>query len=216
MPRCVDCGATCVVPSTYAGSAYKCTKCRNKPKTTTIECIVCLKKDAVVTKNSRRDRFALGPPRKCDKCVFKHRIECIGCGITAIASEGSRFCNGCEDDRKKIFSNGRIDIRKKDPEFFYDNRVVQIEMLFHHQEHDGYCSDHGDITTNTSKKVLQRPCLRRIKSSDVVGNRIVSDNIIALYTPDNNTPSGCNGYCGSTDRYEIISATIVSTFDWDE
>ena len=207
MPRCVDCSATCVVPSTYAGNAYKCKKCLTKPKTTTIECIVCLKKDAVVTKNSRRDRFALGPPRKCDKCVFKHRIECIGCGITAIASSGSRFCYGCEDVRKKIFSD------TANSALFYTDHRVKVKCRAVETTHSGYCSDAGEYETSNTIVTYIYPCLK-FKSSDMNGDEIVSDRLIELYTPPRNSYG--NGYCkGCCVEYDVITATVIPAFKWD-
>ena len=205
MPRCVDCGVTCVVPSTYAGSAYKCIKCRNKHKTTTIDCVVCLKKGAVVS--LRKDRFALEPPRKCDECVFKHRIECIGCGITAIASTGSRFCPGCKDLRKKIFSDTASST------LFHTDRRVKVKCQAVETTHGGNCSDAGEYETSNTIVTYTYPCLK-FKSSDMNGDEIVSDRLIELYTPPRNSYG--NGYCrGCGVEYDVITATVIPAFKWD-
>ena len=204
MPRCVDCGVTCVVSSTYAGSAYKCKKCLKKCKTKTIKCHVCLKKNAPVS-SKWRDDYNLAT--NCDECEFKDRIKCDGCGITAIVRTGSRFCPGCKDVRKKIFSE------IADSTLFHEDRRVKVKCRAVETTHSGYCSDPGEYETSNTMVTYIYPCLK-FKSSDMNGDEIVSDRLIELYTPSYNSYG--NGYCrGCGVEYVVIKATVIDTFKWD-
>lgn len=194
MLTCHICNKTIHAPTSYKGTNYKCRDCRRKVfKTKKMSRPKCKRCHEVLSPDGDATGF-------CSICP-SHKGPC--CRPCSIMSDNTDYsCDACRHMMTMILSN------TFDADLFV--KGIKIALTFNENEetHDGYCSDHGPITTCNTTVVVKRFCLHAILDDEY---EIIEESpYLSLYYPDNKGCQRGSGYCGCHTSYRLIKAKIIT------
>ena len=113
-------------------------------------------------------------------------------------------CSNCQQICKDLRNGTYADV--------YPDYKVQITYDVESEEHDGYCSDPGKITTTHSTVKRNFPLMKAFKQMDINGDNTIDDvnkTISRYYSADNAGWVSGSCYCGRCETIYTISKVVV-------
>lgn len=148
------------------------------------------------------------PKNSHELCANCSHAVCAACGEgftrTRQMETVCRPCDGTRRYMKDIFEYGSYG---KCPLPCYEDHDLLVSYHEETMEHDGYCSDPGEVRRTRETRRVRYPLLKVIKNSDIDEEGVVQNyapvNKYYLFKDDD------RGWCGCGTIYSIDEARVV-------
>lgn len=117
-----------------------------------------------------------------------------------------KICSECLKIQIALNADDDYEEKKILEDIIYKDYEMQITYDLTRKEHDGYCSDHGEITERNYKNTVIYPLLKAFKNSDIDkrGNVSLLNQKLIYYNTFRVESYHC---CGTSGR--IVEACVI-------
>jgi len=156
-------------------------------------------------KGSRHDLMIKGI--QCDTCDTKFELHYHSYNYYTQVKR----CASCSD-KKRAIDSLNFDHVEMNPKL-----ELHVTYTATKEEHDGYCSDHGDKEISMETDIQIFPLIKDFTKNEIDNDSKIDEDNWKLrnWYLREDEPHG-NGYCGMVTRYEIISARVCKRGEIEE